>query len=255
MRDQKTAGDGLELRILAEISFELGKGKKRIKQVEELLCSERSAFSGIDIPESPLGKLSINSIVIGSLVKRSCPQLVVFSHIRLADASQTLFLSLLSAADLADIDAVFLTYGEKEDRERGNRFSAEDAFVLASRYDLHRKAGAILSLRYEYDFILKRLEFGFRKFLVLRLSNETIEKFRGIAQKAEEIGAELYPYIILKTQKNKDILEKMGQPAFETSELIAILKELEDSASGVVLSTAGDLKSLITIQELLNKKL
>jgi len=46
----------------------------------------------------------------------------------------------------------------------------------------------------------------------------------------------------------------MGQPAFEVSELIAILKELEDSASGVVLSTAGDLKSLFTIQELLNKK-
>ncbi|MGB9726021.1 MAG: hypothetical protein ACP5LZ_06110 [Fervidicoccaceae archaeon] len=233
------------MKLLAEVVFELNKGKKRFEQVYDLLCKEKRVFDGIDIPESPLGMASLNSIVIGALMKKSCPDITVFSHLRLVDISPTLFLSLLSSAELANIDGVFVTYGEKNEKKNNKGLLyTEDSLTLATNYGLNNKLGAILSLSYSTDEIMKRLETGFKKFLVLRLSDSNFEKFVIIAERARKFGKELYPYIIIKTERNSEIIDRIGQPSYELHNLENIIEKLGGIVEGIVISTAGDFKFL-----------
>lgn len=236
------------MKIFAEVVFEVGKGKKRMYQIKDFICKKRDIFDGIDIPESPLGIPSINSIVAGSLVKGTCPELSVFSHMRLIDLNPISFISLLSSAELANIDSIFITQGEKNEKKDSYLLSTEEAFALASKYGLSERLGAILSLSYEFEAINRRLEAGFKRFLVLRFSEDNSEKFLAVAERAKKAGIELYPYIILKTERNKDIIERMGQPSYEAKDLKEIVKKLEGFVGGIVLSTAGDFKSLLSLE-------
>ena len=235
------------VKLIAEISFELGKGRRRLEQAMEFM-KPGSPYTGIDIPESPLGNPSINSVVVGSILKSSFPESIVFSHLRLIDVSRVMFLSLLSAAsELSGIDALFLTMGEGKERRIASKISTEEAYKIAEEHGLEERLGAIISLRYSLSEIEKRLGSGFKKFLVLRLSQGNMDKFAEVSRLAMRRKVELYPYIIVKTEKNEKVLEQLGQPSLSPSELPDMLKAIEKRADGAVISTAGDLKSLRAI--------
>ncbi|MEM0112786.1 MAG: hypothetical protein QXS56_04180 [Fervidicoccaceae archaeon] len=242
------------MKLFAELSFELGKEEKRLKQANSLICEEKSIFSGVDIPESPLSIPSANSIVIGSILKQQCPKAEIFSHIRLSDLNPISFISLVSAANLTGIDAVFVTSGEKDERGFKSQITTEEALSLAKNYKLEKKLGAIISMRYDEQKILERLSLGFKKFLILRMTMEEIEKLERISERGRELKIELYPYIIIKTEKNLSIIERISQPSYDASTVKNVLDKIEGLVSGVIISTAGDIKFLKNLENTLFNK-
>ncbi|MEM3285704.1 MAG: hypothetical protein QXP23_04740, partial [Fervidicoccaceae archaeon] len=102
--------------------------------------------------------------------------------------------------------------------------------------------------------ILERLSLGFKKFLILRMTMEEIEKLERISERGRELKIELYPYIIIKTEKNLSIIERISQPSYDASTVKNVLDKIEDLVSGVIISTAGDIKFLKNLENTLFNK-
>ncbi|WFO76006.1 5,10-methylenetetrahydrofolate reductase [Desulfurococcaceae archaeon MEX13E-LK6-19] len=233
------------MKILVELA-----PRKEIGELETILTSVKEYVDCFDIPESPLGIPAPNSIATGIYVKNVTGKCVI-SHIRLYDVNRTALLSLAYAAQLYGIDGIVLTHGDiPRSGVIVRDITTIDAIKLLEKEVPKLKIGAIISLRYPFEDIVKRIDSGADFYLVLRLSKESIEKYMKVLDAAEKQGVELYPYIIVSTEKNKKILEKIKQPSIPLNELQGFLSEYRDLLHGVVFSSPLDLDGLIKSLEI-----
>ncbi|RFA95112.1 methylenetetrahydrofolate reductase [Pyrobaculum aerophilum] len=184
----------------------------------------------VDIPEAPGGKPSAHSIAVGALAKQLGIEPIV--HIRLLDINMTAYKSLLGGAYLLDIKYVVVLQGDPpaEGRPVGE-ISTEEAVAVAKKMGF--KAGALLSLRRDYK---QRLKIGADFYLALHLRE---------AEQLADLPPVIYPYILVKTEKNFDLFERLGQTAVSPREALELVRKLEGLAPGVVLSVPRDFQTLL----------
>ncbi|MFN3804409.1 MAG: 5,10-methylenetetrahydrofolate reductase [Pyrobaculum sp.] len=205
---------------------------KRLQMLKPLV-------SMVDIPESPLGRPTAHALAAGALARQMGLEPIV--HIRLLDLNKTGLKSLLGGAKLLDITHVVLLQGDPPTEGTPVRdVTTEEAVAEAKKTGL--KAGALLSLRRDYK---RRLEMRADFYLALH--------FRDVTQLLE-LPPVIYPYIIVKTEKNSPLVEKMGQEATTPQEAAQLAKRLEGVAPGVVISAPGDFDAMLQVVARLKKR-
>lgn len=235
-----------------EILVELVPPRRR-SELESFISCTREYVDCYDIPESPLGYPSPNAVATSIYVKEVTGKCVI-SHIRLHDVNTNGLLSLAYAAHLYGIDGIVLTRGDKprygsvvED------VGTEKAIMFLKKKIPDLKIGAIISLRYSLREIKKRISIGADFFLVLRLGRETIEKYVEVNDVARENSIELYPYIIVSTSKNKDLLNKIDHPVLSPSEVNVFINRYKHLFKGILISCPIDLDGLLKTLKVIDR--
>ena len=209
----------------------------------------RGSVDCFDVPESPLGFPGVNSVA-SCVYLKSRYGVCCIAHVRLFDINSVALHSLARAVEVFGIDGLVLTMGDEP--KIGSRVVELDTVsaIESLRKSGYRiRIGAIISLRYGLDDIINRLNIGADFFLVLRLGEETLDKYRIVYRYARDLGKELYPYIIVATDSNRKLLTRIDQPYVEINGIRDFISEIKDYVNGVILSIPKEKERLREILE------
>ncbi len=212
-----------------QLLAELHPKASREKLLREL--NAVSSFDGYDIPDSPLGLPSVLPSTIAVLVReRLGDEKRIIVNQRLFDVNELFVYSLNYSAKAFNFEIAY-TKGDKPKvgKEVGYLSSEEGVNISKS---LGVKAGMMLSLRKSKDEILARLDSNADFFLGLHFSQ--VEALKGLKRN-------VIPYVIVKTEKNKEFLSTINQPTFKEEDIPGLLSSLEKYVDAVLLSSPGDL--------------
>ena len=81
--------------------------------------------------------------------------------------------------------------------------------------------------------------------LCLDFSEENLDKFAKVSEKAKSLGRKLYPYVIVATERNIDLLSKIGQPYVTLDRLELFLTKIKHLVNGIIVSCPKDRRGLI----------
>ncbi len=205
-----------------------------------------------DVPESPLGYPGINSVASCVYLKTRYG-ICCFAHVRLYDVNTIALHSLAKAAETFGIDGLVLTMGDRPKiGSTVNELNTISAINSLRERNHNIRIGALLSLRYTLNDIINRLRISADFFLVLRLSLETLDKYRKVYKIAKDLGKELYPYLIIATDSNRKILSKINQPYIEINEVEEFLNEIKYYVDGIILSVPLEREKLRNILEIIH---
>lgn len=197
----------------------------------------------VDIPESPLGVPHPNSVATAAYLKAKygCE---VIPHVRLADLNKVSLLSLAYAAKAFGAYGLVILRGEGRAPDWIGS-SEEAALIIKGTKGLKDlRLGAILSLRHPPDKIVKRVEGPFNFFLATRLDLRNPEGQEESLRHARSLGKEVYPYVIVATKDNREVISYVKQPFITEGELRDAVERLEGLVDGVVVSVPHDREGL-----------
>jgi 5,10-methylenetetrahydrofolate reductase len=222
------------MEIIAEVT-PVRDRERLLKKLEAL----RSLVNKIDIPEAPGGKPTAHALAVGVLAKQMGFEPIV--HVRLLDVNKTGLKSLLGGAYLLDIREVVVLQGDPpaEGRPVGD-VSTEEAVAEAKKIGL--KVGALLSLRRDYRRRIETLGADF--YLALH--------FTDVGQ-LEGLPPVVYPYVMVKTNNNSVLIERLRQTAVSPQKALELMRALEGVAPGVVVSVPGDFDTLLSLLNQIKK--
>jgi len=223
------------MEILVELhpKTKIEKLQKEIKELEP--------FDGFDLPDSPLGYPSVLPSSVAVIIKNVYAGKRVIANQRLLDVNELYVASLSLTSKMIGFDIAF-TIGDKPKigKEVGY-LTSEQAILLSKYYNKNLKAGLLVSMRKSREDIVKRLNFEPADFfLLLRLESE--DQLEGLQTH------KLIPYVIVRTEKNKELTSTLSQPVFDENKVIDFIYKLEDKGvQGVLLSSLGDTEALVRI--------
>ncbi|WP_338600721.1 hypothetical protein V6M85_12520 [Sulfolobus tengchongensis] len=218
-----------------EILAELHPKKKIDKLLNEIKIL--SFLDGFDIPDSPLGIPSPVPLFIATLIRYSLllDKKTIIINQRLLDVNELFIRSLSITAKILNTKIAF-TKGDKPKygREVGY-LSSEDAVNIAKEYGV--ESGMMISLRRSENEIRARLESKADFFLVLRMKSIDDLKYFGPGLVERAI-----PYLIVMTDKNKELVKSLDQPYFMEKEIASVIDFLgEIGVRSVLVSSLGDI--------------
>ncbi len=196
-----------------------------------------SSFDGFDIPDSPLGLPSVKPTSIASLIREKYEDKRIIINQRLLDVNELYVHSLSLTAKAFNLNIAFTKGDKPKIGKEVGYLSSEEAVNIAKTYGV--SSGMMISLRKSRAEVLARLESNADFYLGLHFSG--IESIKGF----ERSFAKIIPYIIVRTEKNKEILSKISQPTFEEGKVHDLIYELEGiGVKSVLISSPGDLNFL-----------
>ncbi len=234
--------------IIAEVS------PGRIHGIEPYLPWVAELADAVDIPESPLGVPHPNSLAVATFFKTRY-NIRVYAHLRVKDLNEVALLSQAYAVKTLGIDGLVLIRGEGGGRECSNLTTEDAAAIIRSTKGLKNlRIGAILSLKYRPEEIMKRAAREFDFFLVIRFPEKVSEDLRSLLTRIKRLGKAVYTYVIVRTEVNKEIVDGLNQPFVMKNNLQGLITEIEDVVDGVILSVPKDREGLRNILEELKKR-
>jgi hypothetical protein len=178
--------------------------------------------------------------LIGYIIRRQFPEKDIIINQRLKDINELKLRSIITAAKAIKASIIF-TQGDKP--RYGKELNDLDS-VYAMNLARHRgvESGLILSFRKALKDINGRLELNANLFLVINFDDLSI---------LESMNTErLIPYIIVKTQKNGNILEKINQSSVRVEDLHLYMKKFKKyRLTGILFSVPGDNETLLNIRD------
>ncbi len=227
-------------RVIAELA-----PSKRLRKLLERANQISRYVDAIDIPDAPLGLFYGSASIIAVLLHDRLG-IPVIPHIRLNTYMLDGVINLIVGLDLAGINEVVLLRGDPPRLGRDSELETTHVLSIAKKYVPHLQYGGLISLRYPVNEVVKRLNEGFDFFLVLRYSGKG-EKIGKIVKEARTRRKALYPYLIVATSRNADLVARnlSGQPFFRVNELTKIVGEATDLFNGIIISCPGDHEGLV----------
>ncbi|MGC8670521.1 MAG: hypothetical protein ACP5SK_01735 [Thermoprotei archaeon] len=196
------------------------------------------AFDGLDVPHSPLGLPSVLPLAISARLRyRENYEERLIINQRLADVNELYIRSLMLTSDVLKLDVAFTVGDVPKFGQPVSQLDSESAIRIAREQGTKAKVGLFLSFRYPREMIRERMRRGADFFLAMRV--------RGAADLEGLDTSLLIPYVIISTDKNKDIIRRIDQPTVTLNKLKDHLAEFESSGiKSVLLSCPGDWRSL-----------
>lgn len=198
------------------------------------------AFDGFNIPDNPLGYPTMPPELVGYIIRERFPNKDIIINQRLKDINELKMRSIIVAAGAINASIIF-TQGDKP--RYGMEYNSIDS-ARAMKLAIHRgiSSGLILSFRRPLREILERLQLCANIFLVVNFENISILEHMETSR--------LIPYIIVKTGKNKNIIEKINQPYVDLDELYIYMGQFRKfNLNGVLFSVPGDNDALLNIKD------
>ncbi len=206
------------------------------KLAEEL--QSLKAFEGLDVPHSPLGLPSVLPLAIAARLRygEGYEGRLIINQ-RLADVNELYVRSLMLTSDVLKLDVAFTVGDAPKFGQPVSQLDSESAVQIARKQGTKAKLGLFLSFRHPHEAIRERMRHEADFFLAMRV--------RGAADLEGLDASRLIPYVIISTDKNKDILKHIDQPTVALNRLKDHVTELEGSGvRSVILSCPGDWQSL-----------
>ncbi len=236
-----------------KVFYELTPRLKDEDFINKLVLSTLDYIDGYDIPESPLAMPAPNS-ALSALYIRLKFNVDVIPHIRLYDINKIALLSITYGLTVFGINKVVLTRGDKpKDAVIVDELRTEDAVELLKSRNPKLKVGSIISLRYSLEDILKRLNSAADFFLILRFSNEYMDKYEELVKLSRKLGKELYVYVIIATKRNLSIINRIGQPYIKFENLDSFLSTYHDVLNNIIVSIPGDHESVVDVLKVVSR--
>ena len=224
------------MKIYAEIYP--SRNLENVKQEIEKLAD----FDGFNIPDNPLGYPTMPPELIGYIAREIFQHKEIMMNQRLKDINELKLRSIITAARAINASMIF-TQGDKP--RFGKEFNEIDS-IGAMKLAIKRgvEAGVILSFRKSIEDIKKRINSEANIFLVVNFGETAI---------LNQINTEkLIPYIIIRTEKNEPIVDKIHQPAVDLNDLHYLMQQLSSyKFRGFLFSIPGDNETLINIKNYL----
>ncbi len=175
---------------------------RSLKELEKAIEDLAGSADLIDVPDQPLGR-RFHAATIASYAASLIGGWRLVPHIRTVDYAPHALKALAKTLALIGVSMVVLLRGDPLGWERGP--SPEEALALLRGYrERGLRLGFIVSLRKPVEVIEERLQLEPDFLLALNLTWDTMERLRYVAG---ERGYEVYPYIVLLTERNKRIFE------------------------------------------------
>ncbi len=227
------------------------------KRFLEVARAVASYVDGFDIPEAPMGMPRPNSIIVGTLLRQALGyDYKVIAHARLGDVNPVALASLIMGAELAELDGVLITVGDRPAYGTFVNQMYTDQAVEFLRNDIGIRIalGAILSLRYDLNAISSRVRKPFDFFHAMRVSRNSIDVLSRVSEMVSSLGKKLYAYLIVATPRNREFVEsELRQPFIEINELRSFVEDIRDLVSGVIVSCPLDREGRIEAVKLLHR--
>ncbi|BCU70317.1 hypothetical protein [Stygiolobus caldivivus] len=198
-------------------------------------------FDGFDVPDSPLGLPSPLASVVGTLIRqtlRDDKKRVIINQ-RTLDINELFIHSLSVTSKMMGFDVTFTRGDKPKIGKEVGYVSPEDAVRIAKGYGV--MSGLMLSMRKNKEEIEERIRNGNADFyLVLRLEDP---------EQLNRLNTSLMiPYVIVKTEKNKEVASTLNQPTIEAEKAIDFIMSLKEKGiNNVLLSALGDYETLLQI--------
>ena len=221
------------MQILVEIhpKHKLEKLTKTISQLEP--------FDGFDIPDSPLGYPSPLPSVVGTIIRQKFPEKTVIINQRTLDVNELFIHSLSITSKMMNFDIAYTRGDKPKIGKEVGYLTSEEAVKISKSYGV--RAGLMLSMRKSREEIEQRIKNANADFyLVLRLEDpEQLDKLN---------TSLLIPYVIIKSEKNKEIANTLSQPTVDVEKVVDFISSLkEKGVRGVLLSALGDYDTLLQV--------
>ncbi|BBD72398.1 hypothetical protein HS1genome_0787 [Sulfodiicoccus acidiphilus] len=217
------------MQILAEIH------PKSTMEKTVRFISTISNFDGFNFPDGPMGLPAVHPLSLAPLVRTVASDKRIIVNQRVSDVGELFLASLALSARFWRLDVV-LTRGDLP--KLGKRFSSltsEEGLKTMKAVEPKVSVGLLLSLRYPRNEVQRRMNISSDFFLVLRA--------RSPADLVDLDKSKLIPYLIIKTARNAESLEAVGQPFISMDEVPDVLDSMKHAGvQGVLLSTAGIIK-------------
>ncbi|MCS7107490.1 MAG: hypothetical protein NZ902_05255 [Acidilobaceae archaeon] len=239
-----------------ELVFEIEPVKSREK-LESRLRRLEGIADWIDIPDSPLGTALFSS-PLASCMSKGISSLKVLSHIRVIDVNRIALEATLRGLALCGVEGVVFLRGDIVDSVTVIRdVGPEEAVRVTKNLGLPLLAGLTLSLRKSAEEIEARLRAGADIYLVLNLSESTLEKLESAVKLAA--GKMVIPYLVLLSEKNVEKLRPLlGKTPLYSPEgalkLAEAIASLSYPPSGLLISSPGDFEAGAKFVEVLRKR-
>lgn len=214
--------------------------KSKLEKIKKEL-EDLSHFDGYDIPDSPLGIPSVLPISIGILAREKFDKKIIIVNQRLLDVNELYVNSLSLTAKMFNLRLAFTKGDKPKVGKEVGYLSSEEAVKIAKQHGVI--SGMMISLRRSRNEIHSRLEFKEADFF-LALHFRDVESLRNLPN-IEKI----VPYVLIKTEKNKDVLQALSQPAVDIEKVNDVISELEGLGTrAVLLSSPRDSDALKKIR-------
>ena len=210
---------------------------RRRELLDKLVSDVRGCVDCFDIPEAPAGQPAPSSLAVATYLKTGYSACVI-PHVRLLDLNELALRSVVKTVRFFGLDGLLVTMGDPP--KYGTPVSdltTDEAVRLIKDLGYGIRVGSILSLRYELEQIEERLTGDADFYYVLRLDEGTLSKYVQVFDKAREHGKELYPYVLVSTSANEEVLRKLGQPYVTLDDLPLLIGKLKAIADGLVISS------------------
>ncbi|MEM0139555.1 MAG: hypothetical protein QXZ44_02960 [Ferroplasma sp.] len=220
------------MKIIAEIY-----PTKKLENLREHV-KYMDGFDGFNIPDNPLGYPTMPPDIIACTVRSVFPNKEIIMNQRLKDITELKLRSEIQAAKSLNASMIF-TQGDKP--VFGNEINdmpSEYALSIAKKRKL--SSGLILSFNHSLEEIKERMKQNADIFLVVNMDNTTI---------LDRIEADrLLPYIIIESEKNRDIINKIHQSSIPLANLKEYIQKIKKyNIYGVLISVPGDIKTMDNI--------
>lgn len=208
------------------------------------LASAARYADWVDIPDSPVGVPRALSLMVAHVLQCS-HGLAAIPHVRIIDHNRIAVESIVGSLGIAGFRRIVFLRGDRpEGPTYVNDLSPEKAVELVrARYSGSIEAGLILSMRKPLKEILSRLAKA--DFFLVTNAESRWERFLEASREAKRLGVKLYPYIVVETPANSELLRRAGVRApWRLGRISQAVEKFWGRADGVVVSVPGDVRGL-----------
>ena len=213
-------------------------------------------YDWLDIPDSPMGVPGPHSL-LASCTLSSIHGLRVIAHIRLNDLTYTGFKAVAKTLGATRIRRVVVLRGDPP--RRGSRvedLTPEEALRILKSRAPQVRVGLLLSMRKPWSMILDRLSHRPDFLLILHYRAQGVGGLERLRREASRLGVKLIPYLVLKTPRNRGVIEKLQNHSIvEPGSLVEEAQRLYDLVDGLLVSAPGDPEALEAAGHLLRRAL
>ncbi len=206
-------------------------------------------YDWLDVPDSPMGKPSVNSLLASCMLSGVNDGRVI-AHLRVQDINLLAFKSTVKTLRATGIRRLVLLQGDRPYRGSSlGDVSVDEAVRYVRRQVPGLEVGVLVSARKSRGEIEKRLDLEPDFILLLNYQSGGLE---WIAGEARRRGIKVYPYLVVETRRNRELLSRVRRESIVGLEdLPSTVRMLSDLVDGVLVSSPGDFMGLLEAGRLL----
>lgn len=206
-------------------------------------------YDWLDVPDSPMGKPSVNSLLASCMLSGVNDGRVI-AHLRVQDINLLAFKSTVKTLRATGIRRLVLLQGDRPYRGSSlGDVSVDEAVRYVRRQVPGLEVGVLVSARKSRGEIEKRLDLEPDFILLLNYRSGGLE---WIAGEARRRGIKVYPYLVVETRRNRELLSRVRRESIVGLEdLPSTVRMLSDLVDGVLVSSPGDFMGLLEAGRLL----